>query len=56
MQFATKAASLKQALMDARSQPRCFGIAKNFMTNAIKANPQVALPQYPYIFAKPFPG
>jgi len=24
------------------------------MTNAIKANPSVALPEYPWIFSKPF--
>jgi len=26
------------------------------MTNAVKADPNAALPKYPYIFSKPFPS
>jgi hypothetical protein len=46
---------LKQAVMQAKSQPKCYGIAKNYFTKALKADPsKVVLPTYPWIFAKPF--
>jgi hypothetical protein len=53
MNFAAQNLALRQQLQVARLQPRCFGIAKNFMTNALKADPNAALPTYPWIFTKP---
>ena len=41
-------------LMASASQPRCYGIAKNFFTNAIKADPNVAKPKVPLMFHKGF--
>ena len=33
---------------------KCFGIAKNYFTNALKADARnVNIPTYPYIFSKP---
>ena len=45
---------LKMAVQAAKTQPKCFGAAKQFFTNALKANPETVLPAYPWIFAKPF--
>ena len=44
----------RQSLVGIQHQPKCYGIAKNFMTNALKADPNTPLPKYPWIFAKPF--
>lgn len=56
MAMAERQVLLRSALVSAKSQPRCFGVAKNFMTNALKADPKVVLPAYPWIFHKPFPS
>ena len=32
--------------------PKCYGAAKNYFTNAKKADPTIATPTYPLIFAK----
>ena len=37
-----------------RNLPKCFGIAKNFFTEAKKADANVATPAYPLIFSKSF--
>jgi hypothetical protein len=47
--------ALKNAVMSAKKQPKCYGAAKNYFTNALKADPtKVALPTYPWIFSKSF--
>ena len=35
-------------------QPKCYGVAKNYFTQAAKADPNVARPSYPLMFHKPF--
>jgi 2-keto-4-pentenoate hydratase/2-oxohepta-3-ene-1,7-dioic acid hydratase in catechol pathway len=37
---------------DLNLQPRCFGAAKNYFTEAKKTDPEMKLPSYPLIFSK----
>lgn len=46
--------AFRQATLGISHQPKCYGAAKNFMTQALKANPEMATPAFPWIFAKPF--
>ena len=44
-----------QKLAMQMNQPKCYGVAKNFFTQAMKTNPEaVVKPEYPYMFHKPF--
>ena len=43
-----------QKLAASVNQPKCYGVAKNFFTNALKSDPNVARPAYPMMFHKPF--
>ena len=55
MRSMQQASSLSlQKLAEQMHQPKCYGIAKNFFTNALKANPKLATPPYPLMFHKPF--
>lgn len=46
---------LREAVVGIREQPKCYGIAKNYFTRALKTDPsKVTLPTYPWIFSKPF--
>jgi len=45
---------LRESLFGIQNQPKCYGAAKNFMTQALKANPEAPTPAYPWLFSKPF--
>lgn len=32
---------------------KCLGLAKNYFTNALKKDPSMKLPTYPWVFSKP---
>ena len=46
--------SVQKLAQQTANQPKCYGIAKNFFTNALKADPNLARPAYPLMFHKPF--
>lgn len=46
--------SVRKLAAEVAGQPKCYGIAKNFFTNAMKADANLATPAYPLMFHKPF--
>ena len=46
--------SVQKLAAQSMNQPKCYGVAKNFFTQASKADPNVVKPAYPYMFHKPF--